>query len=130
RSVADGTWMANGDLDRGGSLQRSVSADRHRLADICLHRSTSVNAICTGTGSQHHRRHCVDHRRYHESLDNFTPAGVCFGRSQTILDSRAKTNQKTMALRRQLHQKSVAWNFSEIARTLPPNFEIDLFERF
>ena len=49
-----------------------------------------------------------NHRRYHESLDNPTPADVCFGRGRAILDRRARTKRKTMALRRQLHQKAAA----------------------
>jgi len=49
-----------------------------------------------------------NHRRYHESLDNLTPADVYFGRGQTILDRRARTKRKTLALRRQLHQKAAA----------------------
>jgi putative transposase len=49
-----------------------------------------------------------NHRRYHESLDNLTPADVYFGRGQTILDSRARTKRKTLALRRKLHQQAAA----------------------
>ncbi len=49
-----------------------------------------------------------NHRRYHESLDNLTPADVYFGRGQAILDRRAKTKRKTIALRRQLYQKAAA----------------------
>ena len=49
-----------------------------------------------------------NHRRYHESLDNLTPADVYFGHGQTILDRRATTKLKTIELRRQLHQKAVA----------------------
>ena len=49
-----------------------------------------------------------NHRRYHESLDNLTPADVYFGRGQAILDRRATTKRETMELRRGLHQKAVA----------------------
>jgi transposase InsO family protein len=49
-----------------------------------------------------------DHQRYHESLDNLTPADLYFGRGQAILAGRARTKRKTMALRRQLHQKTAA----------------------
>ena len=35
-----------------------------------------------------------NHRRYHESLDNLTPADVYFGRGQTILLERERINEK------------------------------------
>ncbi len=36
------------------------------------------------------------HRRYHESLDNLTPADVYFGRSQTILIERERIKRETI----------------------------------
>ncbi|MCD4723425.1 MAG: transposase [Bacteroidales bacterium] len=39
-------------------------------------------------------------RRYHESLNNLTPADVYFGRSEKILKTRRETKRKTIALRR------------------------------
>lgn len=41
-----------------------------------------------------------NNRRYHESLDNLTPADVYFGRGEKILKTRNKTKRKTIALRR------------------------------
>jgi putative transposase len=41
-----------------------------------------------------------NHRRYHESLDNLTPADVCFGRGQTILLEREKIKRATIQNRR------------------------------
>jgi hypothetical protein len=38
--------------------------------------------------------------RYHESLDNLTPADVYTGRGQTVLDRRGRIKQKTIAERR------------------------------
>ena len=49
-----------------------------------------------------------NHQRYHESLNNLTPADVYTGRGQTILLERAKTKRKTMKLRRLQHAKSAA----------------------
>jgi transposase InsO family protein len=46
--------------------------------------------------------------RYHESLNNLTPADIYFGRAQTILARRHKIKLKTIALRRQLHHQAVA----------------------
>jgi putative transposase len=49
-----------------------------------------------------------NHRRYHESLDNLTPADVYFGRGRAILLERARIKRKTIAQRRLLHQKIAA----------------------
>jgi len=47
-------------------------------------------------------------RRYHESLNNLTPADVYFGRGQTILTRRENIKLKTIELRRRLHHQSAA----------------------
>ena len=47
-----------------------------------------------------------NHRRYHESLDNLTPADVYFGRRQTILLERERIKRATIQNRRLQHQ----WN--------------------
>ncbi len=49
-----------------------------------------------------------NHRRYHESLNNLTPADVYFGRGQRILDKREEIKRKTIELRRRQHFKAVA----------------------
>ena len=49
-----------------------------------------------------------NHQRYHESLQNLTPADVYFGRGQTILKQRERIKQKTIETRRLLHRKSAA----------------------
>jgi putative transposase len=41
-----------------------------------------------------------NHRRYHESIDNLTPADVYFGRGQTILLERERIKRKTIQTRR------------------------------
>src|SRR6516165_10355227 len=46
--------------------------------------------------------------RYHESLDNLTPADVYFGRGQAILEGREKIKRKTIEQRRRLHQQAIA----------------------
>jgi transposase InsO family protein len=49
-----------------------------------------------------------NHQRYHESLDNLTPADVYFGRGQTILLQRERIKRQTIETRRLQHRKSAA----------------------
>jgi putative transposase len=49
-----------------------------------------------------------NHRRYHESLENVTPADAYFGRDQEILLERARIKRNTITQRRLLHQKIAA----------------------
>jgi len=49
-----------------------------------------------------------NHRRYHESLNNLTPADVYFGRGHTMLLERERIKRKTIALRRLQHQQQAA----------------------
>jgi len=42
-----------------------------------------------------------NNRRYHEALNNLTPADVYFGRGQAILDKRERTRRRTMRQRRE-----------------------------
>jgi transposase InsO family protein/transposase-like protein len=49
-----------------------------------------------------------NHHRYHESLDNLTPADVYYGRGQTILLARERIKRKTIELRRRNHFKLAA----------------------
>ena len=49
-----------------------------------------------------------NHQRYHESLQNLTPADVYFGRGQAILQQRERIKRNTIETRRLLHRKSAA----------------------
>ena len=44
--------------------------------------------------------HHYNHERYHESLDNITPADMYYGRYQQIMDDRAMIKQQTLKQRR------------------------------
>ncbi len=52
--------------------------------------------------------HDYNHHRYHESLDNLTPADVYFGRAAGILAERARIKRKTIQHRRLQHRKLAA----------------------
>ena len=49
-----------------------------------------------------------NHVRYHESLNNLTPADVYFGRAETILVERERIKRATIANRRSQHQLQAA----------------------
>jgi len=49
-----------------------------------------------------------NHQRYHESLNNVTPADVYFGRDAAILEQRERIKQKTLEARRLHHRKRAA----------------------
>ena len=49
-----------------------------------------------------------NHRRYHESLNNLTPADVYLGRGQTILLNRERIKRNTIQNRRLLQQNKAA----------------------
>ena len=44
-----------------------------------------------------------NHERYHESLNNLTPADVFYGRGAEILEQRERIKRNTLAMRRQMH---------------------------
>jgi len=49
-----------------------------------------------------------NHQRYHESINNLTPADVYFGRGQSILKQRERIKLKTMEARRLQYRKYAA----------------------
>ena len=49
-----------------------------------------------------------NHARYHESLDNLTPADVYFGRAEAVLLERERIKRQTIANRRLQHQLRAA----------------------
>jgi putative transposase len=49
-----------------------------------------------------------NHDRYHESLDNLTPADVYFGRGDAIREERSRIKRQTIANRRLQHQLQAA----------------------
>jgi putative transposase len=53
-----------------------------------------------------------NHERYHESLNNLTPADVYYGRGPTIMDRRQKIKLDTLARRRRMHYDKRARNLN------------------
>jgi len=48
-----------------------------------------------------------NNQRYHESLENVTPADVYFGREKEIIKKRNKLKEQSLALRRQQYLQIV-----------------------
>ena len=49
-----------------------------------------------------------NHQRYHESLDNVTPADAYFGRAPAIIKRRERIKRKTLEHRRLQHRRLAA----------------------
>jgi putative transposase len=49
-----------------------------------------------------------NHRRYHESPDNVTPADAYFGRAAAIIKQRERIKRQTIQLRRLQHRNIAA----------------------
>jgi len=56
-----------------------------------------------------------NHERYHESLNNLTPANVFYGRGQAVLDRRERIKMQTLAGRRQMHYDNQARNLNPMS---------------
>ena len=48
-----------------------------------------------------------NHQRYHEAIDNVTPADKYYGRDRVILKKREKVRNETMKMRRELNRMAM-----------------------
>ena len=105
-------WLEDQQMDhvRGAPYQPQTQGKIERWHQTLKNRILLENYYLPGD-----LRHQIDafvehynHHRYHESLQNLTPADVYFCRGQAILKQRERTKRKTIETRRLLHRKSAA----------------------
>ena len=109
----------------GGGLNKEGCHNNRKTGDYHCHRGPKASArqqrsskqetltgipkivdgdtIRIGTFVDHY-----NHQRYHESINNLTPADVYFGRGQAILNQRERIKRKTIETRRLHHRKHAA----------------------
>ena len=79
---------------------RSLCAGTSRVKTVV------VRAASARSASERAVAHFVEdynHRRYHEALQNVTPADMFFGRQAAILSRRARIKQRTLQQRKREH---------------------------
>ena len=60
----------------------------------------------------------MDHynnERYHESLNNLTPADVYYGRGESILARRNQIKLNTLAMRRKMHASNRVQSLAQMS---------------
>ena len=63
--------------------------------------------------------HYYNHERYHESLNNLTPADVFYGRGNEILKQRQQIKVNTLLIRKQMHYHKRAQTLNPMSQTTP-----------
>jgi putative transposase len=53
-----------------------------------------------------------NHERYHEAIDNVTPADKFYGRDRMVLERREKVRRETMKMRRELYRMATMESLS------------------
>jgi putative transposase len=105
-------WLERQDMDhvRGAPYHPMTQGKIERWHQTLKNRILLENYYLPGDLEAQIEAFVADynHRRYHESLGNLTPADVYFGRGQTILLQRERIKRKTIAIRRLQHQKQAA----------------------
>lgn len=95
---------------RGAPYHPQTQGKIERWHQTLKNRILLENYFLPGDLEQQIRRFVehYDHERYHESLNNVTPADVYFGRAQSIINRRETIKQKTVEQRRLQYRRAVA----------------------
>jgi transposase InsO family protein len=105
-------WLEDQQMDhvRGAPYHPQTQGKIERWHQTLKNRILLENYYLPGDLRQHIDAFVdhYNHRRYHESIQNLTPADVYFGRGNAILKQRERIKQRTIETRRLLHRKSAA----------------------
>jgi putative transposase len=105
-------WLQDRDIDHihGAPCHPQTQGKIERWHQTLKNRILLENYFLPGDLQAHIQAFVenYNHRRYHESLDNLTPADVYFGRGQTILLQRERIKRKTIEQRRLLYRQHAA----------------------
>ena len=106
------TWLKDRDMQhvRGAPYHPMTQGKIERWHQTLKNRILLENYYLPGDLENQIEAFVADynHRRYHESLGNLTPADVYSGRGQTILLQRERTKRQTIEHRRLQHHRSAA----------------------
>jgi transposase InsO family protein len=105
-------WLSNNGMShvRGAPYHPQTQGKIERWHQTLKNRILLENYFLPGDLEQQIERFIeyYNRQRYHESLDNLTPADVYFGRGASILAERNRVKRKTIAQRRLHHQRCAA----------------------
>ena len=105
-------WLGEQDIKhvRGAPCHPQTQGKIERWHQTLKNRILLENYYLPGDLEAHIDRFVdhYNHRRYHESLKNLTPADVYFGRGPTILLRRERIKRETIKQRRLQHQLKAA----------------------
>jgi transposase InsO family protein len=106
------TWLGNQNIEhiRGAPYHPMTQGKIERWHQTLKNRILLENYFLPGDLETQIATFVDDynHRRYHESIDNLTPADVYFGRGPTILAERERIKRHTIQNRRLQYQLSAA----------------------
>jgi putative transposase len=106
------TWLEHQKMDhvRGAPFHPQTQGKIERWHQTMKNRVLLENYYLPGDLEQQIRAFVeyYNHQRYHESLNNVTPADVYFGRDKAIIQERRRIKKQTIQNRRLQHQRRAA----------------------
>jgi transposase-like protein len=85
------------------SICKSSAEEKIRIVIEGLRGESSIAELCRREGINANLYY--NNERYHESLENLTPADVYFGRARQIKSYRHQIKMKTLKERRKINRK-------------------------
>jgi transposase-like protein len=105
-------WLKNKGMkhSRGAPYHHQTQGKIERWHQTLKNRISLENYFLPGDLEAHIEAFVdhYNHQRYHESLNNVSPADAYFGRAQTILNNRERIKRKTLETRRLHHRQRAA----------------------